>query len=215
MMYGAGIGGWFVDAGMNPVDRASLGRVGWMWGRRTGREPPPGGELAGDFGVYEGLALGVDLRWRPGWLADLPLGRFLRIATSYRFGRTETQWDDSEVMFRQGTAGFECAPVAARTGWVLQPYARAGLGLREERVIDGGPQPRYRPENDITGVVVGTIGLRVLLPSHPDRVRYGLGVAIEGWRPFRSEPIANATESAKYNEPAVAAGGTLTAMVDW
>ena len=214
LVYGAGIGGWFVDAGLNPVDRASVGRVGWMWGRRAIREPQSDGELSGDFGVYEGIALGVDLRWRPRWLAELPAGRLLRIAASYRFGRTATAWEDSEVVFRQGTAGLEFAP-ATGPGWAFEPYLRAGLGLREERVIDGGPQPRYRPESVITGVADATVGVRLLLPSQAEMVRYGLGVALEGWLPFRSEPIANATESARYNEPAVAVGGTLTATVAW
>ena len=214
LVYGAGIGGWFVDAGLNPVDRASLGRVGWMWGRRAGREPPLDGELSGDFGVYEGISLGVDLRWRPRWLTDLPAGRLLRIAASYRFGRTETKWEDSEVVFRQGTAGMELAP-ATGPGWAIEPFLRVGLGLREERVIDGGPQPRYREESAITGVLAGSAGVRILLPSRAERVRYGLGMAVDGWLPFQSEPIANATQSARYNEEAVAAGATLTATVSW
>jgi len=214
LVYGAGIGGWFVDAGLNPVARASVGRVGWMWGRRAGREPPVDGELSGDFGVYEGIALGVDLRWRPRWLAGLPAGRLLRIAASYRFGRTATAWEDSEVVFRQGTAGLELAP-ATRPGWAIEPYLRAGLGLREERVIDGGPQPRYREESIVSGVAAGSAGVRLLLPHQAERVRYGLGAAIDGWLPFRSEPIANATQSARYNEPAVAVGMTLTATVEW
>jgi hypothetical protein len=117
-------------------------------------------------------------------------------------------------MFRQGTAGVELAAPSG-PGWAFEPYARVGVGLREERVIDGGPQPRYRPESAVTGVAVATGGVRLLLPSQPDVVRYGLGAAIEGWLPFRSDPIANATQSARDTEPAIALGATLTATVEW
>lgn len=216
LVYGAGFGGWFVDAGISPADNASLGRIGWEWGRATPAARDLDGALDADLGVYQGLSLGVTLRWRPGWLARLPSGRWFSLLGEYRFGRTGQEWPGNTVVFRQGGFGAELARPAGGRSWQWQPFIAGDLGMREERVVEELPQTRYRPESAITGVAHGSAGVRLLFPDHPGRtVRYGLGLAVEGWLPFESERIENALESSRYNIPGWAAGMTLTAGVDW
>ncbi|MBA3686390.1 MAG: hypothetical protein H0W72_14285 [Planctomycetes bacterium] len=219
LAYGASFGGWFIDGGVNLDDNATVGRLGWMWRRASGRaQKSTIDRLEGELLYVGGGALGVRLRWRPRWM-QRQWGQVASWFGDYRFGRTGQIWDDSIVAYRQPVVGFE---LAANRGdhhhLRLEPFALAGIGFREERLVTRGPITRYRDESAVRAVLLGGAGLRAVWgkASAPGRtVRYSLSVECDGWLPTHSADVVNVNGRDTYLEPGVAATVALGALVDW
>jgi len=194
--FGASAGGWFVRGEIALDDGTARGSVGWMWERPPGR--PPETELAdvsGEIGFYGALMPGVQARWQPAWLHRQEwLGARAEVLVDYRFG-VDDSYDaagDSSVVVRQVLVGLDL-------GWRLppplvqiEPFVQAAIGVRGERIEDDGVVD-YPSSLAITGVVQGSLGLRLMLappgPSH-ERVRYGFALVVDGWLPWNQVDVS-------------------------
>ncbi len=224
LTYGASAGGWYFEGSYDIQDRASMGKVGWMWGRRPARTAAGTiSEMEGIFGIYQGYALGFQYRWQPEWLRDVDLfGERLTLLADYRFGRYPgPEWNHNAVVTRQPLLGIDCELGARHDEFQCIPFVYAAAGVREERVRVDGSRARFPNQSAIRAVLQGGGGLRFTwgtrIPTSPDEARYGISFVYDYWLPLGTATATNPAtgDQDTYMKPTGSLGTRLTAAVAW
>lgn len=214
-------GGWFFEVGYNLTNNTGLGTVGWMWGRPPGRIGVGHvGVVEGLVGFYQGYAYGLQYRWHTEWL-DSVSDKKASMILDYRCGQHPQQnWRGNSMIVRQPLVGVDWSLADLKEGFSCVPFVYAAVGVREERVVVSGLNPRFPKQGSVSGVAQGGIGLRMFFggqptPSNP--ARYGLSVVYDGWLPFhQAEAVsANGRDVAMYQKPGAGFGLRLAASVLW
>ena len=219
LVVGSSAGGWSYEAGFDLADQATMGHVGWSWGRGPARSDRAGRtEMEGIIGLYQGYSLGVQYRWQPTWMrGDGPLQTSLLF--DYRFGQYPgPDWNDNVVIVRQPVLGVDLSWGRPHDGFQCTPFTYVAVGIREERVRASGDFPRFPDQSATRGVVQGGLGARLYwgrLPQGETTARYGISVLYEAWKPFSDARAVAGSDSDTYQRASGGLGLRLAATVAW
>jgi hypothetical protein len=217
--------GVFVVASLNPSRETVAGSAGItidpnLYARADISQPV---EMA--FKIFPGAGnLGVDMRWRPGWLREHSPLAHDHVVLVYDFGAVKQRddWTDNTLTFDQLIAGYGPAWDIIGPQHVISLTALGYLagGVRFERVQESDANPRF-PDTGIhtAGVVQSGTSLRfgVRLFDEPDAWanQFRVGVGVDGWLPFPTRSITRGADKSELFIPGAAWYITLGTQMLW
>lgn len=166
---------------------------------------------------------GLDIRWQPGWLAEMSLSPRDVLVLCYDFGAVTAyeDWQDCYVGFDQLVMGWAPTwdiPTFKRLHWSISGYAAGGVRL--ERIHEEDGSPRFAQDDvQAAAVVQGELAMRFGWrftdqgTTWLDQLRIGIGV--DGWLPWPTATARNGTDVDEYMEPGVSAHLSFGVTVDW